>query len=127
MLYLHVSFSGVFLVLFPWYLRLSKADGEIQPEPFNFRAAGLPDLPQLHLSRALFVSNTGRLEIHGQPKVSWTYVAKTAGRKLDLEKPTGWQVEDEVLLTPSDPSATFEVHRIAQVGDRRRQRQWLTH
>ena len=102
-------------------LRLSGAEDEL--ETFDYSRAGLPDFPALALSRVLLVSNTGRLELHGRPKLSWTYLAASAAagsRRIRLELPTAWQSGDEILMTPtggaSGSASTFETHRIAKVG-----------
>ena len=87
-------------------------------ETFDYSRAGLPNFPPLALSRVLFVSNTGRLELHGRPKLSWTYLAASAAagtRRIRLEHPTAWQRGDEILMAPTGAASTFGTHRIAKV------------
>jgi Right handed beta helix region/G8 domain len=60
----------------------------------------------------LWVVGAGLLDVHGTPKTAWTRLAGEANAgdgTIAVDDATGWQVGDEVVVTPTEPT-TVEDH-----------------
>eukprot|EP00931_Biecheleriopsis_adriatica_P064789 TRINITY_DN39486_c0_g1_i1.p1 TRINITY_DN39486_c0_g1~~TRINITY_DN39486_c0_g1_i1.p1 ORF type:complete len:1099 (+),score=161.87 TRINITY_DN39486_c0_g1_i1:69-3365(+) len=80
---------------------------------FNWWKAGLPDVSgtkqDSHFTKALVVTNSGRLELHGRPTASWQYLTATAAsgaRQLQLDSPVHWEAGDEVVIGSTTEDAS---------------------
>jgi hypothetical protein len=73
-----------------------------------FAGEGLNPIPS---DVGLWVMGEGRLDAVGSPRLAWTRAAGTIPRGADAvelrERPRGWRVGDEVVITPTEhPSAS---------------------
>lgn len=54
--------------------------------------------------------NSGRIEIHGKPRLSWTQLNATAtegSQTITVKEPTDWQVGDQLVIASTD----YDVHQ----------------
>jgi len=93
---------------------------------FSWRQAGLPDVadgdgPSTAFPKALLVTSTGRLELHGCPRASWQYLKQTALRgdtKLVLSEAVNWRPGDSVVVgASSEDLEDSEMARILAVKE----------
>jgi hypothetical protein len=72
-------------------------------QQFTLTLTGLPTTEDVlgAGTKFLMAMNGGRIDMHGQPRVSWTKLASVNGSTIRLVDAIDWQPNDEVVVAPS--------------------------